>query len=755
MAIWQGLATIGHCGVYRAQRGWRTRPGMLAVILYLSLLVPGAWAVGSLEWAVAMGGTGNDQSGSIAVDDAGNVYTNGWFENTADFGPFQLSSAGGEDIYVAKLASDGRYLWVRSMGGAANDRAFGIAVDDAGNVYTTGSFRSTVDFDPGPDSFNLTSAGSSDIYVQKLDAEGNFVWARSIGSASTDEGRSIALDSNGNIFVSGLFSGTADFDPGPDVFNLTSAGNRDIFVTKLDSNGNFVWARAMGGSGTDVSYNLTLDSAGNIYTTGFFSGTADFDPGPGSFNLVSAGSSNIFISKLDTDGDFVWARSMGGSNGDQSLDIAVDSAGNVYATGYFWSTVDFDPGPDSFNLTAVGGSDVFVSKLDTNGDFVWARAMGGSGADIGWGIAVDNSGNVYTTGEFRFTTDFDPGPDSFHLTSAGGSDIFVSMLDTNGDFVWARAMGGTGNDLGWSIAVDGTGTIYVTGDYSATVDLDPGSDAFNLPWAGKWDVFVLKMLGSPSAMSITPATTGPTNINSIDFTVTFSESVVNFDSASDLLITHSGTAHTGATISGGPVVYIVTVEGISGDGSLTVAVDTASDVVDLEGNPLVSSVTSAAVVIDNTPPTITALTVSPSALAPGDVALIQFGVSEILLGDPVVQVAGTVASVAPLETTKSLAHSYHWSAPDGAPVGQFVGRTLLPGIGYVNPEPWPYGPRPIAITLTDLAGNTVTHTEPEGLVLVSGLPVAWPGLVALAMLSAAAFAFRRRRGSETANGNGI
>jgi len=384
--------------------------------------------------------------------------------------------------------------------------------------------------------------------------------------------------------------------------------------------------------------------------------------------------------------------------------------------------------------------------LDTNGDLVWARSMGGTGDDGGWGIAVDGAGNVYTTGEFRLTVDFDPGPGSFNLSSEGGLDIFVSKLDANGDFIWARAMGGSGNDLGWSIAVDGTGNVYTTGDYAAIADLDPGPDTFNLPWAGKWDVFVLKLSGMPTAISIDPSTTGPTNASSVDFTVAFNKTVVNFDDVSDLVVTHTGTASSGATIFGGPESYTVSVEGISGDGSFTVAVDTASDVVDLEGNPLVSSVTSAAVVIDNTPPMVTSLTVSPSALTPGDVALIQFGVSEMLLGDPVVQVAGTAAAVAPLEATKSLSHSYQWSAPDGAPVGQFVGRTLLPGIGYVNPEPWPYGLRPIAITLTDLAGNTVTHTEPEGLAVVSGLPLAWPGLAALAMLSAAAFAFRRRRG---------
>jgi hypothetical protein len=161
------------------------------------------------------------------------------------------------------------------------------------------------------------------------------------------------------------------------------------------ADGDFVWAKAMGGTGPDWGDGMAVDSAGNVYTTGFFEGTVDFDPGAGVFNLTSAGGYDIFVSKLDSTGNFVWAKCMGGTNGDYGTGIAVDSAGNVYTTGDFTGTADFDPGAVVFNLTSAGGYDIFVSKLDSTGNALWAKRMGGTGDDYGTGIAVDSAGNVH------------------------------------------------------------------------------------------------------------------------------------------------------------------------------------------------------------------------------------------------------------------------------------------------------------------------------------------------------------------------
>ncbi|MCU0440201.1 MAG: putative Ig domain-containing protein, partial [Raineya sp.] len=463
------------------------------------------------SWAKSMGGLGSDRSYNIAVDASGNIYTTGVFRNTADFDPnagtFNLTSTGGEDIFVSKLDASGNFVWAKSIGGTSNDQGNSIVVDASGNVYTTGFFQGTADFDPGTGVFNLTSAGSYDIFVSKLDASGNFVWAKSIGGTSLDFSNSIAIDASGNVYTTGIFEGTVDFDPNAGVFNLTSASFfGDIFVSKLDASGNFVWAKSMGGFNDDQAYNITIDASGNVYTTGFFQGTADFDPGTGVFNLASAGSYDIFVSKLDASGNFVWAKNMGGTGFDQGNSIVVDASGNVYTTGIFRNTADFDPGTGVFNLTSAGFNDIFVSKLDASGNFVWAKSMGAGGTndDQGKGIVVDASGNVYTTGFFQGTADFDPDTGVFNLTSAGLDEIFISKLDPSGNFVWAKSMEGTGFDQGYDIAIDASGNIYTTGFFQGAVDFNPGLGVAGLNSQGGDDIFVSKLSPCPT-ITITTA----------------------------------------------------------------------------------------------------------------------------------------------------------------------------------------------------------------------------------------------------------
>ena len=184
---------------------------------------------------------------------------------------------------------------------------------------------------------------------------------------------------------------------------------------------------------------VSVDSSGNVYSTGWFNGTADFDPGAGTFNLINSGQfgADIFISKLDSDGNFVWAKGMGGTTSDVGYGISIDASGNVYTTGSFGGTADFDPGAGTFNLTSSGGSDIFINKLNNNGDFVWAKAMGDASDDFGNAISVDSSGNIYTTGSFQGTVDFDPGDvGTSNLTSAGFEDIFISKLAGTDSFSW-------------------------------------------------------------------------------------------------------------------------------------------------------------------------------------------------------------------------------------------------------------------------------------------------------------------------------
>ena len=319
--------------------------------------------------------------------------------------------------------------WAKSFGGSGYNRGNSITVDASGNVYTTGYFVGTGDFDPGAGTANLTSAGLIDIFVQKLDASGNFLWAKSFGGNSNDVGNSITVDASGNVYITGYFDGIVDFDPGAGTANLTSAGGDDIFVQKLDASGNFIWAKSFGGAAySDVGNSITVDASGNVYTTGVFNETVDFDPGGGTANLTSAGLMDIFVQKLNASGNFIWAKSFGGASNDLGNSITVDASGNVYTTGFFYVTGDFDPGAGTTNLTSVGGDDIFVQKLDASGNFIWAKSFGTTDSDVGNSITVDALGNVYTSGHFSQTIDFDPGAGTTNLTSVGINDIFVQKM---------------------------------------------------------------------------------------------------------------------------------------------------------------------------------------------------------------------------------------------------------------------------------------------------------------------------------------
>ena len=464
---------------------------------FCTLLVSIGVNAQTFEWAKSFGSSLADYGLSIALDASGNVYTTGYFQGTADFDPgagtANRTSSGGRDIWVQKLDASGNFIWARSFGGSLDDIGRSITVDASGNVYTTGYFQGTADFDPGAGTANITSAGNEDIFIQKLDASGNFLWAKSFGGSLADYGLSIAVDAAGNVYTTGYFQGTADFDPGAGTANHSSAGNEDIFVQKLDTSGNFVWARSFGDSNSDRGNSICVDASSNVYTTGGFHGTVDFDPGAGTTNLTSEGSLDVYVQKLNSTGNFVWTKSFGGSLNDQGFSITVDDSGNVHTTGSFEGTVDFDPGAGSATRTSTGSLDAFVQKLNASGTYDWAISFGASSSDQGYSVTVDASGNVYTTGSFLGTADFDPGSGTANLTSAGPWDVFIQKINASGNFVWAKSFGGNSIDAGNAITVDASGNVYTTGHFAGTVDFDPGVGTANLTSAGNYDVFVQKL----------------------------------------------------------------------------------------------------------------------------------------------------------------------------------------------------------------------------------------------------------------------
>lgn len=450
----------------------------------------------NFAWVKSMGGSGFNTGNSIITDANGNVYTTGYFEGVCDFDPgvgtYYLASNGGWEIFVQKLDPSGNFIWAVSMGGASNDGGNGIVADSSGNVYITGFFQNTVDFDPGPGTYYLTSDGNYDIFVLKLDASGNLIWAVSMGGQSTQSAHGLAVDPSGYLYITGEFYGTTDFDPGTGTNYITSNGILDIFTLKMDSTGDVIWVKSMGGTAIDRGYAIAADDHGNVYTAGVFNGTVDFNPGVGAYNLSSNGNEDIFIQKLDSLGNFIWAVSIGNANQDYVSDMAVDIHGNIYTTGWYYGTLDFDPGIGIYNLST-NGEAIFILKLDGSGNFLWAKSMGDSVNNEGYAISLDAIGNVYSTGRFQNTVDFDPDTSTYYLTSNGHNDVFVQKLDTAGNLVWAINVGGTSRDNGNGITIDKYDNILLTGLFSSTVDFDPGAGVATQICNGYNDVFVLKL----------------------------------------------------------------------------------------------------------------------------------------------------------------------------------------------------------------------------------------------------------------------
>ncbi|MCB9234147.1 MAG: SBBP repeat-containing protein [Bacteroidia bacterium] len=451
----------------------------------------------TLDWARRMGGGDTQEAFGVAVDGAGNVFSTGSFRATADFDPgpgtFNMTAATSSDIYVSKLDASGAFVWAKQLGyGPSICSAYDIVTDGGGNSYIAGVFQGTGDMDPGPGVLNFGPTAYKDGLVVKLDPNGNLIWARALIGTNRCEGHRICLDPSGNVLVTGWFEGTVDFDPGPGNNSIASVGGHNTFVLKLSSNGNFIWARNFAGANWNEGYGIEADAAGHVYITGHYFVSADFDPGPGTFTLTSAGSNDVFVTHLDAGGNFVAAVSFGGTMKEEANGLSLDPAGNILVTGIFRGTTDLDPGPGVFPHLSQGSDDVFLVKLDNGGNFVWGLGFGANYVDVAEGVATDILGNAYITGYFNDSVDFDPGPGNFFLNGYGVHNMFIARYDPLGNLLWAGMMGTSFETVGRAIAVNANGNIYASGRFTSTGDFDPGPGGVYMTSAGGLDAFVLK-----------------------------------------------------------------------------------------------------------------------------------------------------------------------------------------------------------------------------------------------------------------------
>ncbi|MBK8596410.1 MAG: SBBP repeat-containing protein [Holophagales bacterium] len=428
----------------------------------------GAQAAGHV-FSKRFGGASDQSITSVAVDGAGNVVVTGSFVGTIDFGGGALTSAGSQDIFLAKVNSNGTHLWSKRFGDSTAQAASGVAVDGSGNIYLTGFMNGTVDFGGGA----LASAGGQDVFVVRFDAGGNHAWSKRFGDASNQLGTGIAVDGTGSVVQIGTFSGSMDFGGG----TLTSAGSTDVFLARYDSGGNHAWSKRFGDASAQTGTAIAVDPNGNVVGTGSFNGTVNFGGTP----LTSAGSTDIFLAKYDSGGTHAWSKRLGDASAQTGTAVAFDGSGNVVVAGSFNGSTNFGGGA----LTSVGGADAFLARYDPDGTHTWSRAFGSTGTDSGNGVAVDGTRDVVLTGGFQGTVNFGGGP----LTSAGGTDFFLARYTPSGVHTSSARAGDATEQEGLAASSDASGNSLLAGRFQGSADFGGGT----LTSAGGYDAFLVKL----------------------------------------------------------------------------------------------------------------------------------------------------------------------------------------------------------------------------------------------------------------------
>lgn len=368
---------------------------------------------GVFKWAKQAGSPGNEVCAGIITNAGGDSFITGWFSETADFGNFSVSSAGSYDMFVAKYNASGAAQWVSRGGGPSDDYGNRITLATDGGVCIGGSFRETI----WVGDHELVSKGNRDVLLSHFSANGDVVCAKSAGGQGEDRAYGIFQDSDGNYFLTGFFSGTAEFDD----IELTSPAIISTYIAKMTNQGFFQWVKQGSGGANDFArgFDIEADGEGNVVATGFFSGTATFD----NQVLTATGGQydfDAFLTKFNPQGDLVWAKKAGSNGIDQGTTLFVNPVGEIFLGGFFTQTAHFD----EIVAESSGKSDVFVTKFNADGTAQWVVNGGGDENDYAYGVVNDASGSIYLTGVFAGSAGFG----SNILESAGGNDIFVTKV---------------------------------------------------------------------------------------------------------------------------------------------------------------------------------------------------------------------------------------------------------------------------------------------------------------------------------------
>lgn len=390
-------------------------------------------AAGNLAWAKQLKGPLNEEMYGILLDHAGNVLIHGYFEGSMVFDPAIPTATLGQypnSNFIAKFDAAGNFMWCGKLKNATIPIGNTLAVDQSDNIYLTGNVLGVCDFDMSAGSASITStAGSPDAFIAKYTPAGAYVFAFAFGNTMHESGTSIAVTTAGDIFISGEFnSNTCDFDPGPATANVNTNGGMDVFLAKYNSSGNYQFAYAFGDVNYDNGSLLVADANDNLYLTGRFAGTIDFDPSSSVSTITTTASGlDIVVAKYSPGGALLWASSFGGPAGDAVTTVTVDAANNLLTGGFFSGPADFDPSPATVTFTSSNTQAMFLAKYNSAGQYVWAAPF--EGPTIVNSVADDNSGGVVAAGSFINQTDFDPSAQTYTVLADGGTNAFLAKFN--------------------------------------------------------------------------------------------------------------------------------------------------------------------------------------------------------------------------------------------------------------------------------------------------------------------------------------
>ncbi|GAB3518083.1 hypothetical protein GCM10027442_38370 [Emticicia fontis] len=421
----------------------------------------------TMGWRI--GGNNNTVVYAVATDIDGNVYLGGAFTESAIFDGTEVigETPTTTNLFIAKYTNTGSLVWVQKAGYGVFGYVIDLELDSNGNIFMTGHFYNSVTIGTN----TLTTVGGGDFYLLKYNNSGAFQWVQQVGGFSDDNVKGLCIDSNGNPYLAGNTTGSITIGG----INYSGTGN-NVCIIKYNTNGNVQWLRK-GGTNSASSTGIAVGPNGSVTMIGYYTGTSTFY----GTNLTSAGMSDVFLVQFESDGDFVWAKSLGGTNDDYGYDVAINNNNDISILGYFFGTATFG----SNTLTSAGSADVFIAQLNSAGTVKWAKRGGGSNLELARSLVVDPAGNIYIMGEFTKPSLFG----NITLSGMGIYNIYVAKYNINGVLLWAEGLESHYEKTAYRLAADTKGNLYCAGSFKGNLSTDDAP----LVATGTTDGFVVRM----------------------------------------------------------------------------------------------------------------------------------------------------------------------------------------------------------------------------------------------------------------------